>query len=739
MKSFARILALCLVIVLAVAGVFTLSACNKDPDPVPTPTPDPTPDPDPAPEPEDEVLELISEGVVNFTVVRTGDLKSGGVKKAQNLVKDLEKLGLNTTLVADSDAEAVTECEVIIGSGAKNREGCNIDYHTLGKDGYVIKVIGKRVVIAGGTDDALCEAVDVFREKVLGLTEDTETLAGATITMKATDVYERGSEYDLVDIKVGAKGSLKRGYYISTNSDKSDVSEAITQLRLAIYNESGIWLPLESDLPAGESAEHFVRVNEVADAGEGGFRAYVDDDDNLIIECSFLFHIERGIDAFLNKYVYGKTGVSRIYADEPFDHAINVVRYTEFGAVGDGKTDDFLAMYATHQYANAYGIKVLEDQGLTYYIGESSYGRAITVHTDVNLGKAKFIIDDRKLKPDAAQGNNRKLCIFDISPSAECKMFLVDESLYENISLERGDTNIGITFDGPMMLQIYYCEKNIYIRYGANANDGSDTNEAIIVDKDGNIDPSTPLTFDYPKLDLIRAYSLDEEPLTFEGGIFTTYANQLSYEFTTPGYRTGDQYYSYARNINVTRSNTTVKGVEHYIEHEGDGGYPYDGFFTVQKCVNVLFTDCVVTGHRAYVEDRDLNGDGIIQQNEIDKGTTMGSYDLIVGTAINATFRNIRQSNSITNNFYWGLMGSNFGRNIVYDGCYLSRFDAHCGVYNAKVMNSTIGFAINLTGDGDFYLENVTKLVGSNLIDLRSDYGSTWNGRIFIKDVRMEG
>ena len=36
----------------------------------------------------------------------------------------------------------------------------------------------------------------------------------------------------------------------------------------------------------------------------------------------------------------------------PPEVEMNVVRYRDFGAVGDGKTDDFLAIFDAHRYAN---------------------------------------------------------------------------------------------------------------------------------------------------------------------------------------------------------------------------------------------------------------------------------------------------------------------------------------------------------------------------------------------------
>src|SRR3546814_17668113 len=79
-------------------------------------------------------------------------------------------------------------------------------------------------------------------------------------------------------------------------------------------------------------------------------------------------------------------------------------------------------------------------------------------------------------------------------------------------------------------------------------------------------------------------------------------------------------------------------------------------------------------------------------------------------------------------------MGSNFGKNLLYDGCTLSRFDAHQGVANATVRNSTLGhMGINAIGSGTFTITNST-ILGRSLINLRPDYGSTWHGELIIQN-----
>jgi hypothetical protein len=56
------------------------------------------------------------------------------------------------------------------------------------------------------------------------------------------------------------------------------------------------------------------------------------------------------------------------------------------------------------------------------------------------------------------------------------------------------------------------------------------------------------------------------------------------------------------------------------------------------------------------------------------------------------------------------------------------------GVANATIRNSTLGHqGINAIGSGTFTVENST-IFGRNLINLRSDYGSTWQGEFHIRN-----
>ena len=83
------------------------------------------------------------------------------------------------------------------------------------------------------------------------------------------------------------------------------------------------------------------------------------------------------------------------------------------------------------------------------------------------------------------------------------------------------------------------------------------------------------------------------------------------------------------------------------------------------------------------------------------------------------------------------MIGTNFCKNILLENCTLSRMDTHQGVSGTyTIRGCTLGHAgLNAIGRGTLTVEDST-LNGRSLVSLRSDYGSTWEGTIVIRDCR---
>lgn len=381
-------------------------------------------------------------------------------------------------------------------------------------------------------------------------------------------------------------------------------------------------------------------------------------------------------------------------AGEP---GMNVVRYEDFGAAGDGKTDDLHAIARAHAHANANGLPVKANDDATYYIGGGD--TKVIIETDTDFGKAKFIIDDTAVE-------DRRVNVFEIRSALE------PIKIERITSLKRNQPKIDVTLPQPCVVVVTDSNVKRYIRKGLNQNNGQSQTDVFIVGRDGEVDGQTPIIWDFDQVTDIRALPIDERRLTVSGGRFTTIANAAESKYTY-----------YARGMAIRRSNVLIDGLEHHITGEGEQGAPYGGFINIGSCANVTVQNALLTGHKTY---RTIGRAG--------KPVSMGSYDISANRAMNVSFINCKQTNDIMDRRYWGIMGSNYCKNLVYDRCTFSRFDAHMGVADATIRNSTMGHAgINAIGTGTLLVENST-VKGGTFINLRRDYGSTWEGEFIIRN-----
>ncbi len=527
------------------------------------------------------------------------------------------------------------------------------------------------------------------------------------------------------------------------------------------------------------------------------------DGEILTMQCSYKSFFTSGMRSFIEGFVSRTSGYN-FEKDFKQEYFASKVYYSDFGATGDGVTNDFFAIKATHDVANAKSLTVYADAGATYYIGtcidENNTLRSASIKTNTVWTGATFIIDDTKITKTASGPQDYVNHVFKVE--SDYPLVTLGSSVLESINqaggLTKGETKkIETGLGYPAMLIIKNEEHTQYIRFGGNANSGAAQSELVLVDAEGNIDPSTPFLFDFEKVTSIVAYRADVTPITIEGGTFETKASRVNLANNPLG-----DYISINRAIYVTRPNVTLRNIDRLVT----GEIPKYAIVRVDENGNVLEvlnTDPdpgvmskdqprTTSGDTVYTYGMDSNGNYYVKigdtiQNDllpfighsyggfVNVGNTtnvtiencefygrtwylQGTYDIILGNANNVTFKNCTQPNfyetaspknetvtektSLPNNYYcWGVMGSNYCKNIVYDGCTLTRYDAHCGVVNGKIINSTVA-RLTLIGGGDMLIENSTLLARNtatgSIIDLRDDYGSTWDGTITIKDCTFE-
>ncbi len=453
------------------------------------------------------------------------------------------------------------------------------------------------------------------------------------------------------------------------------------------------------------------------------------------------------------------------------------VYYSDFGAVGDGIANDYAPIKAAHDFANEGGQTVYADGGKTYRFTDAP--KSILIKTDVDFCGATLIFDDTRVT--SPENKNVK----DITVHSEGSVFRLvndysyirsDDAMAEEINSVKDDDGyvlrgmesggksdkINLKLGYPALLLIKNTKYQNYIRYGFVGNKGGPQREILLIDGEGNIDPSTPLLHDYRDITNVIIQRQDVEAITVKNATVKTLAPRIN-----------NQNNCYVnRNFAIERPHVTFENIQHSVIgeipraepvrcdaeglsysvasegytgrgrcvydkngnlYEGDDiktfyGPSYNGFVYVDLTNDVHFKNCSFQSRVLYLE---------------------GTYDIAANSANNIVFEDCTQLNffeksengeqtAIPNmTRCWGVAGTNYCKNMDYIRSRLTRYDAHAGVVNGKIIDSEIA-VLCLIGGGDFTVSG-TKIHASanNPIVLRHDYGASFNGTLTVKDCTV--
>lgn len=375
-----------------------------------------------------------------------------------------------------------------------------------------------------------------------------------------------------------------------------------------------------------------------------------------------------------------------------------IVTYEAFGAVGDGVTDDLAAICEAHNYANQHGLPVRTRADATYHLGRRALTAIIATDTDWNT--SRFTIDDTEV-------DDHKAPLFAVRSQLEPVALTITR-------LTRDQQQLDIHPAHDCHVLVESDDSRRYRRRGLNQNEGVPQTDCFILHRDGLI--TGAIDWDYQSITRIEAHPIDETPLTIRGGIFTTFANRMKQEIG---------YNYWARNIEISRSNTEIDGLIHYVVGETAVGHPYRGFLSASQCANITLRNCFATPHKIY----STIGAARLPVN-------MGSYDIHANHVVNFQMVNCHMHH-ICDRSHWGVIATNFCKNILLEDCTLSRMDTHMGVSGTyTIRRCELGhMGLNAIGRGLLTVEEST-LHGRTLVSFRGDYGSTWEGDLIIRNCR---
>ena len=581
---------------------------------------------------------------------------------------------------------------------------------------------------------------------------------------------------------------------------------AAEELQAAIYAKTGELLSIVSEKVSGKNS---FKINTIAESASElpdelySFKVTVSGYD-LVFDCSLKSYVGSAMSAFIEKHI-APIERNKIFAEGFIEQSYtDRVYYSDFGiegvnldtlptkyldlsiwhgdnlsAIRSTLTNNFFDIKAAHDFINnrQTATVLCADENAVYYISETISGgnvEQIVIKTAVDFGNAAFIIDDSDIPAytgvnDEKYSQGRKHLFVIESPYA---VTTITSGSYLKAIKDAGGINtdtkkIDLGLGYPAMIipkDNTPADHKIYRRRGSGQFRGEVYEELLIIDKDGNIDSSTPVLFTYENLSSIRVYRTDIPEITVEGGVFYTVESDINCAIWNGGNtvtKQSDQYIY--RGIDVRRSNTIIKNVTHKVIGEftpdeelptNPGGpklgAPYEGFFSTNNSTDVTFFGCTFEGRRNY------RTYSIDSKGNVARGNA-SSYEIRVLESNNVTFDSCVQSNfwvdantgfeatedttefttSMQKGTYWGSGGSNDCKNLTYINSTISRFDAHRGLYNGKIINSTIN-GIELTGFGEMLIQDSTIYSYSKtsaLFALRNDYGNHWDGTIKIKNL----
>ncbi len=379
--------------------------------------------------------------------------------------------------------------------------------------------------------------------------------------------------------------------------------------------------------------------------------------------------------------------------------AINKIKDTAYD-----KYDDYYGIKAAHECANRLKLPVVAEKD-TYHIYKAKKLDPIPVETSTNLNGSTFFIHDEKKAVSKGSGH-----IYYITGQKSIKLNITKLPLSQKEIPElKSYPNV--------FLLVENSNKKQFIRFGSNANKGANQKDFMIV-KNGII--QSDRLWDMPVVTHAVAYIISNETLTFKNGVFYNIVG------TSNNKPEGSNYLS--RNIYVHRSNTTIDSIEHYnvksikkTDEAKSIPYGYSAFIGFYRAADLKVNNCILTPMKNSGPDAN------------------STYELGANTVANIQITNVRVKDEerLTGD-YWGATGLNYVKDIVYNKCYLNRYDTNKGVNNMTIKNSTGGkHGVTIVGGGDLTISNSKFIYIKSIVNLRKDYGSTFNGKITLTNVSV--
>ena len=493
---------------------------------------------------------LVKDGNARFSLlIEYDNLDAKEAEEVNGFLDFLESIGITPKICSDK-ATLDTDAKIIVNSISFLGEEYSIEPYYLGPKGYAVIADGDKILLRAGSAEALGTAFEYLAEKAFSEN------APVNSEFKFSDSVELiDNDFKFKSVLIG--GHDAGDYKIAYESSDGQLFKLAEQIRDALYENAGLRLELISAAEA--DGEKCILLKSQKKSGGVGFYAKAKENGNFEIISEFRNKTLDAGNEYIN-LIFGSDSATLVFTEAEIN--IRDIFYSDFGAAGDGITDDFDALKRAHDYANEHGHRVVAGSHCTYYIGKAD--ETITIRTDTYWGAAKFIIDDRNIE----YGSNAQVSIFTVA------------SDYERIILDAEDTRVTALNESGGIIKGSE-SINLNLGYAAILIIEDDARkESVLVEENGKL--SFPLRSNFDKINSIAVIRADDESITVEGGAFTVYSNQKR------------QSEPFARNIRILRSNTVIRSIEYrtsFAPEKNEGASPYLAFIEIDCACGVTVSD----------------------------------------------------------------------------------------------------------------------------------------------------
>lgn len=245
-----KTISLLLALITLVSAVSVLAGCNGNGEETTEPSADNTTEPALDTEPVIEVADIMFADLENYFIVRPERTASDLLEKINGLYNKLKtdvKIGYKDDFFRENTpAYSIGEYEILVGK--TNRPETAQFLSNLKYNDYGFTQIGKKIVIAGHSDQATMRAIDAFMDQVV-FKKDSED----GVFYKSEMDFLKIQTYDIGTVNiVGVPLKNYRIVYPKKNSQSEKVAAQL--IADAIANTSGIVIDIVHD---GEEATEY--------------------------------------------------------------------------------------------------------------------------------------------------------------------------------------------------------------------------------------------------------------------------------------------------------------------------------------------------------------------------------------------------------------------------------------------------------------------------------------------------